>query len=117
MKRRDGRRTLLRGLSFCSARWRTYGRITRRQTMRKAAILVLIAAFAPLAAAAKGGSIKRLDSIPDAYWGTWAPAVASCKDGGAEAIVLAAKAYTDPLGKCDVASVSETPSQKGPTYS
>jgi|SRR6516162_9625776 hypothetical protein len=88
--------------------------------MRKAALLVFIAAFAafaPLAAAAKGGGIKRLDSIPDAYWGTWAPAVGSCKDGGAEAIVLAAKAYTGPLGKCDVASVSETPSQKGPTYS
>ena len=79
--------------------------------------LVFIAGFAPLAAAAKGGGIKRLDSIPDAYWGTWAPAVGSCKDGGAEAIVLAAKAYTGPLGQCDVASVSETPSQKGPTYS
>ena len=85
--------------------------------MRTAVLLVFIAGFAPLAAAAKGGGIKRLDSIPDAYWGTWAPAAESCKDGGAEAIVLAAKAYTGPLGQCDVASVSETPSQKGPTYS
>ena len=81
--------------------------------MRKVALLVFIAAFAPSAAAAKGG-IKRLDSIPDAYWGKWAP---SCKDGDAEAIILAAKAYTGPSGACDVASVSETPSPKGSTYS
>ena len=82
--------------------------------MRKVvALLVFLAAFAPSAAAPKGG-IKRLDSIPDAYWGKWAP---SCKDGDAEAIILAAKAYTGPLGACDVASVSETASPKGPTYS
>jgi len=84
--------------------------------MRKVALLVFIAAFAPLAVAAKGG-IKRLDSIPDAYWGKWVPAVEACKDRDAEAIILAAKAYTGPLGACDVASVSETPSQKGSTYS
>ena len=84
--------------------------------MRKVAVLVFIAAFAPLAAGAKGG-IKRLDAIPDAYWGKWAPAAGSCKDEDAEAIILAAKAYTGPLGACDVASVSETPSQKGSTYS
>ena len=84
--------------------------------MRKAALLVFIAAFAafaPLAAAAKGG-IKALNSIPDAYWGKWAPA--ACKDGDAEAIILAAKAYSGPLGACDIASVSETPSPKGSTY-
>jgi hypothetical protein len=85
--------------------------------MRKAAaLLVLIAAFAPHAVGARGG-IKVLDSIPDAYWGTWAPGVGPCKDGDTEAIVLAAKAYAGPLGKCDVASVSETPSLKGSTYS
>jgi len=84
--------------------------------MRKVALLVFIAAFAPLAAAGKGG-IKMLNSIPDAYWGKWAPAVESCKDGNAEAIILAAKAYSGPLGACDVASVSETPTPKGATYS
>jgi len=80
--------------------------------MRKVALLVFIAAFAPSAAAAKGG-IKVLNSIPDAYWGEWAPAAESCKDGDAEAIVLAEKAYTGPSGMCDVATVSETPSPKG----
>jgi hypothetical protein len=84
--------------------------------MRKAALLMFIAALAS-AVAARGGGIKVLASIPDAYWGKWAPAVGSCKDGDAEAIILAAKAYTGPLGACDVASVGQTPSPKGSTYS
>src|SRR5262249_2593609 len=82
--------------------------------MRKAVLLVFIAAFAPQAAAAR---VKVIGSIPDTYWGKWAPSVASCKDEDTKAIVLSAKAYTGPLGKCDVAAVSETPSPKGSTYS
>ena len=82
--------------------------------MRTAILLMVIAAFAPQAAAARGG-IKALDSIPDAYWGTWAPGI--CKDGDKQAIVLSAKAYAGPLGTCDVASVSEAPSPKGTIYS
>ena len=85
--------------------------------MHKAALLVFIAAFAPQAATAKGGGIRVVGSIPDAYWGTWVAGVEPCKDGDTEVIVLAAKAYAGPLGKCDVASVSEIPSTKGSTYS
>src|SRR5262249_14246120 len=77
------------------------GCITRRQTRRKAALLVFIAAFAPQAAATAKGGIKVLNAIPDAYWGTWTPGVGPCKDGDTEAIVLSAKAYAGPLGKCD----------------
>ena len=59
-----------------------------------------------------------LDSIPDAYWGTWAAGIESCKNGDTEAIVLSAKAYAGPLGKCVIiGSVSETPSSRGSTYS
>jgi hypothetical protein len=58
-----------------------------------------------------------LNSIPEAYWGTWAPGAGTCKDGDKAAIVLSANAYTGPAGKCDVVSVSEIPSPKGPTYS
>jgi hypothetical protein len=85
--------------------------------MRMTALLAFITAFAPDAPAAAKGGIKVIDSIPDAYWGTWAPRVESCKGGDTEAIVLSAKAYTGPLGKCDIASVSEIPSPKGSTYS
>lgn len=59
-----------------------------RKTMRKAALVVFIAAFASQADAASRGGIKLLNSIPDAYWGTWAIDVEACKDGNMEAIVL-----------------------------
>jgi hypothetical protein len=88
--------------------------------MHKAALLVFIAAFAfaPQGAAARGGGIKVLNSIPDLYSGQWAPGVEPCKnDEDSEVIVLSAKAYAGPLGKCGVASVSEMPSPKGSTYS
>lgn len=85
--------------------------------MRKLALLVFIAALAPHSADARGGGIKVLDSIPDAYWGRWAPSVKSCNDGDTEALVLSAKAYAGPLGKCDIATVSVTPSPRGTTYS
>ena len=65
--------------------------------MGKAAFLMLVAALAPQAVGAKGG-IKVLNSIPDAYWGRWAPGVESCKDGDTEILVLSAKAYAGPLG-------------------
>ena len=83
--------------------------------MRTLALLVLIAALAPQTTAT---ARKVLDSIPDAYWGTWAAGVESCKNGDTEAIVLSAKAYAGPLGKCVIiGSVSETPSSRGSTYS
>jgi hypothetical protein len=87
------------------------------ETMRKIALLVFIAAFAPQAAAARGGGVKMVNSIPEIYWGTWAPGAGPCKDGDKAAIVLSAKAYAGPLGKCNIASVSETPTPKGSTYS
>jgi hypothetical protein len=88
----------------------------RRQAIRKAVLLMFFAAIAPQAAAGKGG-IKMLNSIPESYWGTWAPNTGPCKDGDAAAIVISAKAYAGPLGKCEIASVGESPSPKGPIYS
>ena len=83
--------------------------------MRTLALLVLIAVLAPQTTAT---ARKVLDSIPDAYWGTWAAGVESCKNGDTEAIVLSAKAYAGPLGKCVIiGSVSEIPSSRGSTYS
>jgi len=83
--------------------------------VHKVALLVFIAAFAPQAAAA--GGTKVIGAIPEAYWGKWAPGAEPCEGGGTEVIVLSAKAYAGPLGKCGVASVSETPSPKGSIYS
>src|SRR6516164_1480166 len=82
--------------------------------MFRVALLVLIAVTAPQAAAAR---IKVIGEIPKDYWGEWTSGVEPCKSGDTEVLVLSAKAYAGPLGKCDVVSVSETPGQNGATYS
>src|SRR5262249_5017256 len=75
-----------------------------RETMRKAAFLVVfIAASVPQAASAH---VVRHGSIPETYQGTWAPDPAACNDQKA-IIVLTAKAYTGPSGSCVVDYVSE----------
>src|SRR6516162_2518846 len=82
--------------------------------MYKLALVVLIAAILPQAAAAR---VKVVGEIPEDYWGEWTSGVAPCKSGDTEVLVLSAKAYAGPLGKCDVVSVAETPGQNGATYS
>ena len=82
--------------------------------MYKVALLVLIAAIAPQAAAAR---VKVIGAIPEDYWGEWTSGVKPCKSGDTEVLVLSAKAYAGPMGKCDVVSVSETPGPNGATYS
>ena len=58
----------------------------------------------------------RLESIPEAYWGSWAPDASGCNEP-TQRIVLSAKAYVGPQANCRIVSVSETPSQNGSTYS
>ena len=83
--------------------------------MRKAALLVFIAALVPQVATAY---VLRRSSIPEAYWGTWAPADTTCKDADESiTLVLSAQAYVSSATSCAVEYVSETPSPKGPTYS
>ena len=78
------------------------------------ALLALIAAIAPQAADAR---VKVVGAIPEDYWGEWTSGIEPCKSGNTEVLVLSAKAYEGPLGKCDVVSVSETPGSNGATYS
>ena len=82
--------------------------------MFRVALLVLIAVTAPQAAAAR---IKVIGEIPKDYWGEWTSGLEPCKSGDTEVLVLSAKAYEGPLGKCDVVSVSEIPGQNGAIYS
>jgi hypothetical protein len=81
----------------------------------KAALLVFIAAFVPQVATAY---VLRSSSIPEAYWGTWAPTDTTCKDADkSTTLVLSAQAYLRSATSCAVEYVSETPSPKGPIYS
>jgi hypothetical protein len=79
----------------------------------RTAVSVLLLALVPQAA---GADIIRHRAIPDAYFGTWAPAE-SCAEADKAAVVLSAKAYVGSAGNCTVDYVSETPGPRGPIYS
>jgi hypothetical protein len=82
--------------------------------MHKTALAALVAALVPQITAAH---VVRHKSIPEGYWGKWAPGAGPCKDGDPSAMVLSANAYVGPAGRCTVDFVSETPSARGATYS
>jgi len=78
------------------------------------ALVVLIAAITLQDADAR---VKVVGAIPEDYWGAWTTGKEPCKSGDTEILVLSAKAYTGPLGKCDVVSVSEIPGENGAIFS
>jgi hypothetical protein len=59
----------------------------------------------------------RHNSIPDTYWGTWAPADATCEDADKSSITLSEHAYESSATSCVVKYVWRTPGPKGPTCS
>jgi hypothetical protein len=79
--------------------------------MIRTSIFALYAVLAPQVAVSFG---VRLRAIPEAYWGTWAPAAEICQDANKSAIVLSAKAYVTSAVRCAVEYVAETASPKGP---
>lgn len=81
---------------------------------RRAALLVLIAAFTPQIAAAQ---FVRQKAIPEAYWGTWARSNATRKNEDTSVIVLSAHTYVSSGISCTVNYVRTTPGPKGPTCS
>ncbi len=78
--------------------------------MRSAPVLAFLLLLSPIANARE---IRR-DAIPEAFRGTWATSTDSCKNGSGSQIVLSAKSYAGPAGRCDVDYVMEVP---GPVYS
>ena len=80
--------------------------------MHRIALLAALCGMPMLAAA----DTVRLGSIPEAYWGTWAPNASGCNEP-AQRIFLSGEDYVGPEASCRVVSVSETPSQTGPNYS
>jgi hypothetical protein len=61
--------------------------------------------------------LVRHNSIPEAYWGTWAPADANCQDANKSSIALSDHAYESSATSCVVKYVRRTPGPKGPTCS
>ena len=88
-----------------------------RISWRKAALLVFFAVFVPQVAAASS-HVVRHSSIPEAYWGTWAPADTTCKDADkSTTLVISAQVYVTSTTNCAVEAVYEPPSPKGVVYS
>jgi hypothetical protein len=46
--------------------------------------------------------LVRHNSIPETYWGTWAPADANCQDAKKSSIALSAQAYETSTTSCVV---------------
>ena len=82
--------------------------------MRLLVPLTIIAFLMPLAAEAQ---LVRHNSIPETYWGTWAPADANCQDAKKSSIAVSAQAYESSTTSCVVKYVRRIPGPKGPTCS
>ena len=82
--------------------------------MRLTVSLAVITFLIPQVASAQ---LVRHNSIPEAYWGTWAPADANCQDANKPTIALSEHAYESSTTSCVVKYVRGTPGPKGPTCS
>jgi hypothetical protein len=82
--------------------------------MRLTGLLAIITLVIPQVATAQ---FVRHNSIPDPYWGTWAPADATCEDADKSSVTLSEHAYESSTTSCVVKYVRRTPGPKGPTCS
>lgn len=76
-------------------------------------LIALVSAFLPGASLAD--SVRHL-SVPERFWGTWAPSADLCADDKS-VFVVSAKGYTALDENCTVQWVTETVGTVGPFYS
>jgi hypothetical protein len=76
-------------------------------------LIALVSAFLPSASLAD--SVRHL-SVPERFWGTWAPSTDLCADHKS-VFVVSAKGYTASDASCTVQWVTETAGRAGPFYS
>jgi hypothetical protein len=85
-----------------------------RSRMRLTGLLAMITFLMPQVATAQ---FVRHNSIPQAYWGTWAPVDSTCEDADNASVALSEHAYWSPTTSCIVEYARRTPGPKGPTCS
>jgi hypothetical protein len=76
-------------------------------------LIALVSALLPSASLAD--SVRHL-SVPERFWGTWAPSADLCADNKS-VFVVSAKGYTALNESCAVQWVTETAGRAGPFYS
>jgi hypothetical protein len=80
-------------------------------------LLVALAAITFLMPQVADAQLVRHNSIPETYWGTWAPADANCQDAKKSSIAVSAQEYESSTTSCVVKYVRRIPGPKGPTCS
>jgi hypothetical protein len=76
---------------------------------------VFVLASALLSGAALADTV-RYPSVPERFWGTWAPSADLCRDDNS-IIVVSAKGYVTSQASCTVQWVVATAGAGGPIYS
>jgi hypothetical protein len=84
------------------------------EAMRSTVLLTVVAVLASYAARA---DVKRLESIPEPLWGSWAPSADACSKTDKAVLELSARSYVSPAGRCSVDWVAETAGARGSIYS
>lgn len=81
-----------------------------------ASAVAAAAAIATMIAAPARADIKRLDSIPVAFQGSWAASDDGCKSESGTVITVSAKSYVAGQDSCTVITLSETAGARGAIY-
>jgi hypothetical protein len=76
-------------------------------------VIALVCVLLPGVAAAD--SVRHL-SVPERFWGTWAPSTDLCRDDKS-VFVVSAKGCVTSQANCTIQWVTETPGGDGPIYS
>ncbi len=76
-------------------------------------LIALVSALLPSASLAD--SVRHL-SVPERFWGTWAPSADLCADDKS-VFVVSAKGYVSSQASCTIQWVTETAGASGPFYS
>jgi hypothetical protein len=76
---------------------------------------VIAFAAALLASASLADSVRHL-TVPERFWGTWAPSADLCSDSKST-FVVSAKGYVTSQASCTIQWVTETAGADGPIYS
>jgi hypothetical protein len=76
-------------------------------------LIALVSALLPSASLAD--SVRHL-SVPERFWGTWAPSADLCADDKS-VFVVSAKGYVSSQASCTIQWVTETVGASGPFYS
>lgn len=76
---------------------------------------IIAFASALVSSAALADTVRHL-TVPERFWGTWAPSADLCRDGKST-FVVSAKGYVTSEASCTIQWVTETAGADGPIYS